>query len=138
MITCKQAKKQLEEIKVLQQEFDAILLLVKEDKSLTEAQVIKQKLSQQFEHLRSGLDPCLDWQDYKNGQIILHYEGEVDSWFPHPKGIVIRKGKQFFLNGKDLLSEGEWDGLRSRPNGDVVRNGYDWRFYNQSKENKEI
>lgn len=43
----------------------------------------------------------------KNGDKILLYEGDWNSFEACPDGIIIRKGDQFFLNGVDLICESD-------------------------------
>lgn len=57
----------------------------------------------------------------KNGETILHYEGDWDDWRPHPEGVIILKDNQFLLNGAKLLYEGECDSWWSHPEGMVIR-----------------
>jgi hypothetical protein len=60
---------------------------------------------------------------FENGEMVLHYEGDWDDWYSHPDGVIIQKGNQLLLNGKDLLYEGDWDDWRSHPDGVIIRKG---------------
>jgi hypothetical protein len=53
----------------------------------------------------------------KAGDMIPLYEGE---WDTHPKGVLIRKGRKLFLNGKASVYEGEWDNWREHHRGVVI------------------
>lgn len=59
----------------------------------------------------------------KPGQPIVLYEGAWDDWYSHPKGVVIRVGNRFLLNGEKLLYEGAMNGWLSHPKGVVIRVG---------------
>jgi len=71
-----------------------------------------------------------------NGKKVL-YEGEFDDWFPHPQGVIIRKGNQFLLNGKDLLYDGSFKDWCPYPHGVIIHKDNDWYFYNQAREKKK-
>lgn len=66
-----------------------------------------------------------------NGRILLNgnevvYDGEYDDWFSHPDGVVIRKGRDFYLNGTELLyhDEGALKGYYGMDgNGVMIREG---------------
>jgi hypothetical protein len=62
-------------------------------------------------------------REFKNGELICHYEGKCDSWYPHPQGVIIQIGNKLLLNGKDLLYEGEWDDWVSHPQGVIIQIG---------------
>jgi hypothetical protein len=72
-------------------------------------------------------------REFKNGELICHYEGECDSWAPHLQGVIIRIGNKFLLNGKDLLYKGKWDDWMSHPQGVIIRKGNDWFIYTIKK-----
>ena len=44
----------------------------------------------------------------------------VVGWAVHPQGVVIRQGRRFLLNGRQLLYEGDWDGWNTHPQGVVI------------------
>ena len=46
-----------------------------------------------------------------NDKAVLLYEGEWESWKPHPEGIVVKIGDKFLLNGKTEVSEEVWNSL---------------------------
>jgi hypothetical protein len=39
-------------------------------------------------------------KEFKDGDLVCHYEGELDSWSSHPQGVVIEKDDKLLLNGK--------------------------------------
>lgn len=43
----------------------------------------------------------------ENGDQILLYEGDGDSWFPHQNGVAIVKGRKLLLNGRETLFEAD-------------------------------
>jgi hypothetical protein len=60
----------------------------------------------------------------ENGQQILLYEGDGDSWFPHPHGVGIVKGQDLYLNGRERLHENKGPGMtyQRHPDGFMVVN----------------
>jgi hypothetical protein len=72
-------------------------------------------------------------REFKNGELICHYEGRWDYWYSHPQGVIIQIGKKFLLNGKDLLYEGKWDSWWPHPQGVIIRRGNDWFIYTIKK-----
>jgi len=85
-----------------------------------EYQALKEKKEGKKEKTK---DKKTEEKEFKDGDLICHYEGEWDGWRSHPQGVVIRKGDEFLLNGKDLLYKGKWDYWESHPQGVVIRKG---------------
>jgi len=94
--------------------------------------------------IKGSFDELLKQAQTKD-QIFL-YEGEWDGWFPHLKGIIIRKKNQFLLNW-DFIYQGEWDewlpdskGIIIKRNNQFLRNGKDlidegeWDWWSHSRE----
>jgi len=120
---CEQIRQEYEDLKSLKKEFDLEYEKAAKTGNLEKAKELKAILEQKREALREKIDLYHDWQSYKNGETILHYEGKWDDWRSHPKGVVIRRDNQLLLNGTELLYEGKGDGWGLHPKGVVIRRG---------------
>jgi hypothetical protein len=36
-------------------------------------------------------------REFKNGELICHYEGKWDDWMSHPQGVIIQRGNDWFI-----------------------------------------
>ena len=64
-----------------------------------------------------------NWKHYENEEVILRFKGIFDKWGSHPEGVIIQKGDELLLNGKELLYKGAFDGGGSHPEGVIIRKG---------------
>ena len=64
-----------------------------------------------------------NWKHYENEEVILRFKGIFDKWGSHPEGVIIQKGDELLLNGKELLYKGAFDGWGSHPEGVIIRKG---------------
>src|SRR3989339_214707 len=79
-----------------------------------------------------------NWKHYENEEVILRFKGIFDKWGSHPEGVIIQKGDELLLNGKELLYKGGFSSWSSYPEGVIIRKGDEWIFYNQSKRKNGV
>ena len=65
----------------------------------------------------------------KYGGYLLLFKGAYDYWVAHPKGIVIRRGERFLINGTELIYDGAYDYWAAHPKGIAIQIGDEIRLY---------
>ena len=117
-----------EPIELTEEENEYFINILKQAKEaekrgdLVTAIQLYQKYKQEYQALREKKEGKKE-REFKNGELICHYEGECDSWAPHLQGVIIKIGNKFLLNGKDLLYEGKWDSWAPHPQGVIIQIG---------------
>jgi len=64
-----------------------------------------------------------NWKHYENEEVILRFKGIFDKWGSHPEGVIIQKGDELLLNGKELLYKGAFDDWIPCPEGVIIQKG---------------
>lgn len=52
-------------------------------------------------------NPYSNWRTYKDREIVVFIDKNIDFWDTHPDGIIIESEGQVFINGTDLAYERE-------------------------------
>ena len=66
---------------------------------------------------------CPNWKHYENEDVILRFKGKFDKWGSNSEGVIIQKGDEFLLNGKELLYKGAFDDWIPCPEGVIIQKG---------------
>ena len=95
-----ETKKPIELTKKQDEHFINLLQQAKEAErkgDLEQAIKLYLQYKEEYQALREEQEGKKEEKEFKDGDLVCHYEGEWDYWYSHPQGVVIRKGNDWFI-----------------------------------------